>query len=595
MQAIERTWDLDVLFPGGSDSPQFMEYLKKLERLLESVQSQLKNLKVPQSAANSQGLVNVVHSLQDIQKRLLQSTSFVSCLEAANTKDKKTAILQSRVKTLQAQYASVLTNLDQVLMNIDNDVWVEIVNSDAFKGIAFPLDERRTQAKEKLSPEREVLVNDLSVDGYHAWEALYDTTVGRMSIPFVENGQTVHLSVGQAANKLLSANRDERAQLFQNWETAWAENADFCARALNHLAGFRLQVYKHRGWDSVLKEPLAYNRMSEQTLQTMWDVIDRNKDIFVQYLQRKARLFGLDKLSWHDVSAPIGNAEKKVSYEEGANFVIDQFRRFSPKMAKFVEMAIANRWVEAEDRADKRPGAFCTGFPDSGQTRVFMTFSGTSSNVSTLAHELGHAYHQYVMEDLPPFAQNYAMNVAETASTFAELIVSDAALKAATSKEERIALLDEKVERAVAFFMNIHARFLFETRFYAERKTGYVSVERLNQLMEEAQREAYRDALGEYHPHFWASKLHFYITDVPFYNFPYTFGFLFSSGIYATALAEGASFEDRYIALLRDTGSMTVEELARRHLGVDLTKPDFWQQAVDVSIADAKEFLSLTE
>jgi oligoendopeptidase F len=258
-------------------------------------------------------------------------------------------------------------------------------------------------------------------------------------------------------------------------------------------------------------------------------------------------------------------------------------------------MVIANRWVEAEDRPNKRPGAFCTGFPDSGQTRVFMTYSGTSSNVSTLAHELGHAFHQYVMEDLPPFAQNYAMNVAETASTLAELIVSDASLKAASNKEERIALLDEKVERAVSFFMNIHARFIFETNFYEERKQGLVSVERLNQLMTEAQRTAYKDALAEYHPHFWASKLHFYITEVPFYNFPYTFGFLFSSGIYATALAQGSSFEDHYIALLRDTGRMQVEELAKRHLGVDLTKPDFWQRAVDVSVADAKEFLSLTE
>jgi oligoendopeptidase F len=215
--------------------------------------------------------------------------------------------------------------------------------------------------------------------------------------------------------------------------------------------------------------------------------------------------------------------------------------------------------------------------------------------MSTLAHELGHAYHQHVMNDMPALAQEYAMNVAETASTFAEMIVSDAAVKQASTDEERLALLEDKIQRSVAFFMNIHARFLFETEFYEERQKGLVSVEKLNEMMESAQRRAYKDALGEYHPHFWASKLHFYITSVPFYNFPYTFGYLFSSGLYAAAQREGAAFEDKYIALLRDTGSMTVEELASKHLGVDLTQPDFWQSAVDLAIADVEQFLRMTE
>jgi oligoendopeptidase F len=224
-----------------------------------------------------------------------------------------------------------------------------------------------------------------------------------------------------------------------------------------------------------------------------------------------------------------------------------------------------------------------------------MTYSGTMDNVSTLAHELGHAYHQHVMNDMPALAQEYAMNVAETASTFAEMIVSDAALKLAEDKEEKIALLEQKIQNTVAFMMNIHARFIFETRFYEERKSGLVSVERLNELMLEAQKEAYCGMLSEYHPHFWASKLHFYITDVPFYNFPYTFGFLFSSGIYALAQAEGEEFAERYVDLLRDTGSMSVENLAAKHLNVDLSKPDFWLQAIELSLKDIEEFLELTD
>jgi oligoendopeptidase F len=186
------------------------------------------------------------------------------------------------------------------------------------------------------------------------------------------------------------------------------------------------------------------------------------------------------------------------------------------------------------------------------------------------------------------------MNVAETASTFAEMIVSDAAVRKAKSKEEKIALLEDKIQRSVALLMNIHARFLFETRFYEERKSGVISVERLNQLMEEAQVEAYGGALENYHPLFWASKLHFFITGVPFYNFPYTFGFLFSLGIYAQALEAGDGYEEKYIELLKDTASMTVEDLAHKHLNVNLTEKEFWEKAVKLCVNDVEEFLELT-
>jgi oligoendopeptidase F len=224
-----------------------------------------------------------------------------------------------------------------------------------------------------------------------------------------------------------------------------------------------------------------------------------------------------------------------------------------------------------------------------------MTFSGTANNTSTIAHELGHAYHQSLMNDLPFLSQHYAMNVAETASTFSEMIVGDAAESAAQSRDEKLVFLSNKLERSVDLLMNIHARFLFETRFYEARKQGVVSVARLNELMEDAQKEAYLNALDVYHPTFWASKLHFYITDWPFYNFPYTFGFLFSTGIYVRALKEGKSFAEKYDALLRDTGRMTTEQLAEKHLGADLTQPDFWRSALDYCVQDVREFLKLSE
>jgi oligoendopeptidase F len=481
------------------------------------------------------------------------------------------------------------------LLAIPEGDWQALLESEYFAPLVFPLEERRRRATEKLEPEQEMLVGDLAVDGYHAWSSLYSTLIGRITIPFEKDGKEVQLSVGQAHNLMGDEDRAVRARVFEKWEEAFAKDAELIGAALNHLAGFRIQLYKHRGWNSVLQEPLDYNRMQAQTLDVMWEVITKNKAAFVQYLERKAKLLGVEKLSWFDVYAPVGTTASKMSYDEGAQFIVEQFGRFSPKMADFAVKAFEGAWIEAEDRPGKRPGGFCTSLPTKKESRIFMTYDGSASAVSTLAHELGHAYHQHVMNDLPMLVQGYAMNVAETASTFAEMIVADAALRHAGSDEERIVLLDNKLGNAIAFFMDIHCRFLFETRFYDERKKGLVSVERLNELMEEAQKEAFCGTLEQYHPYFWASKLHFYSTSVPFYNFPYTFGYLFSAGVYARAMEEGTAFEEKYAALLQDTGRMQVEDLAQKHLGVDLTRPEFWQSAVDLALADVEAFLKLTE
>ncbi len=343
-----------------------------------------------------------------------------------------------------------------------------------------------------------------------------------------------------------------------------------------------------------MKEPLSICRMKKETLETMWNVISQHKEKLVAYLERKAKLLGLEKLSWYDLEAPYGKTESKASFQEGAEFIEQNFALFGEKLASFAKKAFKEQWIEAEDRPGKAPGGFCTYFPESSESRIFMTYSGTPNNISTLAHELGHGFHSYAMKGVHHLNRNYAMNVAETASTFAEMIVADAAVKNAKNEEEKLVLLDDKIQRTVALLMNIHARFLFETRFYEERKPGPVSVEKLNELMLTAQKEAYCDALDEYHPLFWASKLHFFITGVPFYNFPYTFGYLFSLGIYAEALKEGKGYEENYVALLKDTASMTVEDLAMKHLEADLTKPDFWEKAVGLCLDDIDEFLELT-
>jgi len=540
-------------------------------------------------------LQELLIDLEGSAKKLIQAGAYVGCLLAQNTEDKQAYALDAKITSLNATFQTALGSLDNLLTSIDDLVWQQLVSTEPLQELAFVLTESREKAKEKLSKQEEAVISALEVDGYHSWGQLYDLIVSKIKVSFNENGEEKQLSVGQAFNKFSSSDREVRSAVFKNWEKAWGEQADFLAKTLNHLSGFRLNVYNKRGWEDVLKEPLNINRMEKKTLETMWTVISENKQKLVQYLERKANLLGLEKLSWFDLDAPYGKTESKVSYQDGAQFIEQNFALFGEKMAAFAKIAFDEQWIEAEDRPGKAPGGFCTDFPESKQSRIFMTYSGTPSNVSTLAHELGHAFHSYVMRDVPFLNCNYAMNVAETASTFAEMIVADASVKNAKDEEEKLVLLDDKIQRTVALLMNIHARFLFETHLYEERKQGTVSVEKLNELMLEAQKEAYCGALEDYHPLFWASKLHFFITGVPFYNFPYTFGYLFSLGIYAEAIEEGKGYEEKYIALLRDTASMTVEELAQKHLQIDLTKKDFWEKAVRICLDDIDEFLELTE
>ena len=587
-------WDLDVFFKGGSSSPELREHLNALNVKLDLFEQTLSTFEVPKNESDADKIVLIIEETKQVAENLSQAGAVVGCYLAQDTTDKQATLLQGEIGSLGARFSSSMLVVQQQLSRTEDSVWATLMQDSRLKEFAFVLNEWRDEAKELLSEKEEDMITALGVDGYHGWSQLYDLLVGDVKVRVTVDGEEKEFSVGQASNLSSHSDPSVRKESFEALEQAWTDKEEFFAKTLNHMAGFRLAVYKKRGWDSVLKEPLDMNRMKQETLDAMWGAISAHKAPFVKYLKRKSELVGADAMHWYDLDAPVTESTEKVSYQQGAEFILKQFGKFGPELEKFSRKAFEDEWIEAEDRPNKRPGGFCTGMPLSEQSRIFMTYSGTMSNVATLAHELGHAFHSHVLRPVHWMNRQYAMGVAETASTFAEMIVADAAVKEATSADEKLALLEDKIQRSVAFFMNIHARFLFETRFYEERKKGIVAASRLNTLMEEAQREAFGDGIGEVHPHFWASKLHFYISRVPFYNFPYTFGYLFSLSIYAKAIEEGSSFEEKYIALLQDTAIMSVEDLAMKHLGEDITQHAFWEKGIALCIKDVEEFLELT-
>lgn len=572
-------WDLSCFFQAtGSNT---------LEKEIEVVAAQLNAIRI---GTGPDDLSRNFSDLQMIDLRLREVDAFVTCLEAQDVHDSRAPQFSHSVAQLKADFEQVLSAYDQELVHLKETDFQLLLSKAETICPSFILSERRLIGSQKLPAVQEGLISDLSVDGMHAWWNVYCALVG--SLKFEHNGRS--LSAGQAENLLSSQDREVRKAVFQNWESVWKEHEGLFSKVINHLGGFRLKVYAHRGWSSFLKEPLLQNRMSEKTLGAMWKAVVAKKGAFARFFNEKAKVVGSEKLAWYDVESPFFKTDAQtVSYAEAQTLILEQFGEFSENLKVFAEKAFRGNWIEAEDRAGKRPGGFCIPFPKSRQSRIFMTYSGTPLNVATLAHELGHGYHNAMVEQLPSFAQHYRMNIAETASTFAELIVLDSLIAKCRSTEEKRSLLATKIQRSVMFLMNIHARFLFEEAFYTKRQKAFLSAGDLCTLMEQSQKEAYCDMLGEWHPHFWSAKMHFYFTDLSFYNFPYTFGYLFSLGLYARAKSEGKGFAEKYDALLQESGMMNVEDLAMKHLGIDLTAPAFWNEAVDLAIADVNDFFAL--
>ena len=587
---LNTNWDLDSIFAGGSQSTTFAAFLTRLTDDLSAFEAEA--LSAPLTDQNRSIWVEKAQALYELGARLVQANYFVGFLISQNVKDDKALQLAGQIDQLGAQLNNLWTNFAAACAQQEESQWEKLITETELKAVSFHLSEQRALARRKMDPAFEALANELATNGYHAWNRLYGVVSGDKEVKFREQS----LSLGQLQSRYIDdPDRSVRQEAFEQFEQTWAELAKTCALALNYQAGFRLTLYKHRGWTSVLDEPLMKNRLSAETLETMWSVIDAKSAKLLDYFEAKAKVFGIDKLSWYDVGAPVGEVTQTFSYETAADFVVDNLRQFNADIADFCRMAIDSRWIEAEDRPGKRAGAYCATLPLIGQPRIFMTFNGSYNGMLTLAHELGHGYHGWVLRDLPYGARRYVMSVAETASTFNELIVTNASLQTASTDQERLSILGAKLNDVASFLMDIRSRFDFETAFFEQRAKKQLSVEQLSNLMVTAQKTAYKDGLTQYHPLFWASKLHFYITGTPFYNFPYTFGYLFSNGLLAQAQAEGKGFRERYIALLRDTGSMTTEDLAQTHLGVDLTRPDFWEMAVDGVLADVDEFCKLVD
>ena len=596
-----QTWDLASLAPAPSGA-EFRSLLDQFKLRLKQLAAATNSLPPVDDRADNVGRwVELITEYEFVDATAADFRALADCYAAADAENKSYRSLQAELAAITPDREQIATNVEFALREATETDFAAFVEANpVLKRNRYFLVTRRRNAELRLPKTQELLAADLAVDGLHGWGRLYDRISSSLKVQVQEKGKLVTRSPGQV--QFDSPQRTVRENNFYALDGAWSTIADSCADAINHIAGTRLTTYRHIGLKDHLEAPLRANRMTRETLDTMWSTISANKHVLNQYLEKKAQLMGLDRLAWFDQWAPLpqlpgaANADD-ISYDQACEWIVDAFQTFSPELGDFARMSLKDRWVEAENRAGKQQGGFCTGFPTSRQSRIFMTYTNSADSMSTLAHELGHAYHSWVLRNEPVFLQDYPMNLAETASTFAEAVLGEQRLQRTTSDYERLQILDGMLGDAVAFLMYIHARFLFEDEFHKQRQSGELTADQLNQMMEQAQREGYLNGLAEdgWNPRFWVSKLHFYITSVPFYNFPYTFGYLLSLGVYAIGKQSGGDFPEKYRQLLLATGCQDAEDAVLSTIGFDLRKPEFWQKSLTIISDRVARFTELAD
>lgn len=587
-------WDMTPYFeePGGEAYRSFRAALDRdVARLVEQARAL-----GPIARGTVEDWIGWTVRLEEAQGRSAHLASYLGCMGAADARDESIRAEVAAAAAARAELQKATNALRSALGACDGATFEALVADPRLASARYFLSRLRERAAFHMEESLEDLVSDLDVTGLTAWSRLYDQVTGNLEFDLAVEGRPARrLPVSMTRSLLEDPDPAVRRAAFQGSSDAWESRAEVFAACLNAISGTRLTLDRRRGVDHFLDPALFDAGITRRTLDALLEAVRGRQEIARRFLRRKAREHGRDVIAWWDLTAPWGGeAGGALGFEEAGARVEEAFAGFHPRLGRFAREAIDGRWIDWSPRPGKRPGGFCSTSPLLDQSRIFLTFQGAVGDMATLAHELGHAWHGRVMADLRPWARRYPMTLAETASTFAEQVVVDAALAHPdTPAAERRQMLHERLMDGVSFLLDIPTRFDFEVSLHTERARGELGVTRLCELMTEAQSRNFGDVLDEdgRNPWFWASKLHFYIAGIRFYNFPYTFGFLFALGLYSLARTEGPGFWERYQRLLRRTGSAPAEEVAREGLSVDIGSPDFWNASIDALETDLDRFL----
>ena len=443
-----------------------------------------------------------------------------------------------------------------------------------------PLRRLAFRASHQMSEGEEELYAELATTGSSAWDRLQEVVTSQLTttVQLPDGPQTLPM----AAVRGLASHGDPavRQAAYDAEMEAWPTVAVTCAAALNAVKGEANIVNRRRGWDSPLDVSLFSNRVSRATFDAMQEAVVASLPDFRRWLRLKARLHGHDgPLPWRDLFAPLPFAPPSISWDEGIDIVRTAFGGYGNNLLTLLDRALDERWIDAAPREGKAGGAYCMPFTGD-RSLVFLNWSGSVDSAQTTAHELGHAYHNTQLAQRTPLQRRPPMALAETASIFCETLVVEDGLQRLQGND-RLAVLDVDLQGSTQVVVDIHSRFLFESEVFARRQRRTLGVRELNEIMLQAQADAYGDGLDQStaHPYMWALKPHYYGST--FYNWPYTYGLLFGLGLFAAYRQDPERFTARYDDALSRAGMDTAEELGSM-FGFDVSDVAFWTAGLDV-------------
>lgn len=578
-------WDLSPYFD-AFNGPAYLAMRDGLKNELPAIRKQADQLRTQSGKPDLAAWEAILFAYENAMARQSHLTSYISCLSASDARNADYLREEAALAPLQAAMSKLVDALVRGIGELDDAAFAALCQRPGLGDIAFVLAEWRQQASQRMEAELESLAADLGVDGIAAWSRLYFTNAGNLKFRYLDPHKgEVEVPLSQYNALLSEPDRNRRLAVKAGADACFAEHQHTCAAALNAIAGSRLALNQRRGLKHFLEPSLRQMRIQHETLDALMAAITARQDFARSIFSFRSTHLGIHNPGYADLRAPLTDeAAAAPDWQTGISLVSRAFNTAYPSLGTFFDEMVARRWIDYSPRAGKRPGGFCTTSLRMRESRIFMTYKNTLSDVLTLAHEAGHAWHAHLLGKTRALACGYPMTLAEAASTYAERILTDGVLANPQFDDQtRLMLLDADVTHMIAFLLDLPVRFHFEKEVYRRRHDTTLSPAELCELMAETQRKVFGNSLapGGEDTWFWASKLHFFIDDVEFYNYPYTFGYLLSTAYVERLRAGESDAVPAFETFLENSGRMDCESVVRETLGEDIRRPEFWTAQID--------------
>lgn len=567
---MNECWNLNPIYT-GFDDPRFEEDLQALRRTVRDLEELTQHLTGDSAALLKRGLT-LQEQLQELAEKLL---CYAELRQAACTTDAEAGSKIGKIMGVYSDSAAPVAAFEGWLAAIP-DLDSLIASDPLFEEYRFILERKKLGSLHLLPGIGEKVMAKLKISGSNAWAELQQYLTSTVKVTY--RGEEINLSA--VRNLAYSAEAEVRKDAYEAELACYSAIEDSVAYALNSLKLETLNECELRGYESPLARTLEQSNMEKKTLDAMFAAIDQKLPMFRRYLKAKAHALGHENgLPWYDLFAPMGKSSTRFTTQDARDYLVELFSHFDDELSGMVARAFDEEWIDFYPRSGKAGGAFCSGVSCIGQSRILTNFDGTLGDVVTLAHELGHAFHNQCIADHRPLNHDYSMPVAETASTFNECVVMNHAIAQAADDAEKLNLIESQLQDVTQIIVDIYSRYRFEDAVLRRRKEEFMGAAELCRIMLQAQADSYGDGLDSAlrHPYMWLCKSHYYGST--FYNFPYAFGGLFARGLYAKYAQEGASFVPIYKKLLHTTTVATAEDAAKV-AGIDLTDKEFWLSAL---------------